>query len=246
MVKARLNGLYDIVLPKHRADRPQWHSEQGWEKERLAALRAEIIRQRSVGREPVVYYIGAEEGEMAALCQIWGAEVALFEPNPKVWPNIKAIWEANGLEEPLGIYVGFASNSTEESPTELDYDDSARAGWPECAYGPVIGDHGFRELAYEAAHTRQIRIDDFLMRRSLRPTVISIDVEGSEWQVLRGAERLLDDHHPTIFLSGHPEFMFHMFGEYLGDLRRWLKDKGYREQLLAYEHEVHLLYETKS
>jgi hypothetical protein len=46
MVKARLNGLYDIVLPKHRADRPQWYSTDGWERHRLEAMRNEIVRQR--------------------------------------------------------------------------------------------------------------------------------------------------------------------------------------------------------
>jgi hypothetical protein len=97
MVKARRNGMYDIVLPKHRADRPQWYSPEGWEKARLAALGNEITRQRDAGGEPVVYYVGAEEGEMAALCQIWGANVVLFEPNQRVWSNIKAIWEANAL-----------------------------------------------------------------------------------------------------------------------------------------------------
>jgi FkbM family methyltransferase len=246
MVKARLNGLYDIVLPKHRADRPQWYSLEGWEKQRLEAIRNEIRRQIAVGGEPVVYYVGAEEGEMAALCQMWGAKVVLFEPNQKVWPNIKAIWEANALDRPAGLFVGFASASTELTPPN-DYDiqgrDITEDGWPLCAYGPVIGDHGFKELYQESDGIPQIKIDDFGARSGIVPTVMSIDVEGSEWEVLRGAEGILNEHHPTIFLSGHPEFLFHMFGEYLNDLRKWLRDKGYREQLLAYEHEVHLLYE---
>jgi hypothetical protein len=100
MAEVLLNGSYRIVLPKHRADRPQWHSPEGWERERLEALRHEIRRQLSAEIQPVVYYAGAEEGEMAALCQMWGAKVVLFEPNQKVWPNIRAIWEANDLDRP--------------------------------------------------------------------------------------------------------------------------------------------------
>jgi FkbM family methyltransferase len=240
MINAKLNGQFDIVLPMHRADRPEWYSESRWEKKRLQSMAAHI------GPGDVVFYIGSEEGEMPALCSIWGADVLLFEPNPKVWPNTRVIWEANKLKKPLGWYVGFASNSTAEGPPELDYDDSDNDGWPACAYGPVTGDHGFRELAYEGPHTRQIKIDDYVARTGIIPTALSIDVEGSEWEVLRGAEQTLLDHHPTIWLSGHPEFLYAMFGEYLGDLRRWLKDRDYRETLLDYQHEVHLLYTARN
>src|SRR5882672_1960561 len=102
MIKTMLNGEYEIILPKHRADRAEWYTEEGWERERLKALEAEIKHQINTKLSSVVYYIGAEEGEMAALCQMWGAKVVLFEPNKLVWPNIKAIWEANDLEMPMG------------------------------------------------------------------------------------------------------------------------------------------------
>jgi FkbM family methyltransferase len=196
MVKARINGAYDITLPRHRADRPEWYTDTGWEKARLAALRMKIIRQRSVATEPVVYYVGAEEGEMPALCQMWGAKVVMFEPNQKVWPNIRAIWEANKLELPAGIFVGFASASTELHPPH-DYDiegrDITESGWPLCSDMPVIGDHGFKELYQESDGIPQIKIDDFVAHSGIVPTVMSIDVEGSEWEVLRGAERTLDE-----------------------------------------------------
>ena len=32
MVKAKLNGEFEILLPKHRADRPEWYTKRGWEK----------------------------------------------------------------------------------------------------------------------------------------------------------------------------------------------------------------------
>jgi hypothetical protein len=48
----------------------------------------------NIGTGDVVYYVGAEEGEMPALCQMWGAEVVLFEPNPKVWSHFPLLWTA--------------------------------------------------------------------------------------------------------------------------------------------------------
>lgn len=242
MIKALLNGEHEIILPKHRADRPDWYTAKGWEKPRLAALKSEIVRQTRAGTRPVVYYVGAEEGEMPALCQMWGARVVMFEPNPLVLPNIKAIWDANGLEKPLGLFVGFASNVTDLHPPRRNpLAEGFVNGWPEAANGPVIGNHGFKELYQEADAFPQIRLDDMLQYVP-PPTVITFDCEGSEWQVMRGAERLIRDLHPAIFASIHPEFMFHQFKQYSRDFRDWLIGFGYDEVILEYVHELHTSY----
>jgi len=238
MVLATLNGQFDIILPMHRAQRPEWYTPEGWEKKRLATM-YEYISARD---DHMVFYVGAEEGEMPALCSLWGADVVLFEPNAKVWPNIRAIWDANGLIPPAGYFVGFASNSTEEDPPNLDFEVGDRDGWPVCAYGPVIGDHGFRELYQESSAVPQIKIDDYVKRTGLVPTIITFDCEGSDWQVMRGAENTVREHKPLIIGSVHPEFMFHQYGEYAAEFRRWIKDFGYRETILDYQHELHVLY----
>lgn len=241
MVPVRLNGRWDLVLPEHRAARPEWRVLDGWEGARLKAM------SERIGPGSVVYYVGAEEGEMPALCASWGARVAMFEPNPLVWPNIRAIWDANGLPSPAGLFVGFAGHETRDMHVE------ERDGWPLCAHGPVIGDHGFCNLE-ERPDLPSVTLDDYAARTGLIPTDISIDVEGSEGRVIDGATGLIADHHPRIWLSGHPEFMLQHWGdwtqehrghpEYLGDLRRRLRVAGYVETLLAYDHEVHLLYEA--
>lgn len=238
MVKATLNGQYEIILPKHRADRPEWYTEKGWEKTRLERLHIEIAQQIHQGIQPVVYYVGAEEGEMAALCQMWGAEVVLFEPNDRVWPNIKAIWDANGLEAPLGIFPGFASNETKNGG---DYAVLTKA-WPLSADGEVIGDHGFKELHAQDPEIPQITIDRLGGLLHVRPTIITFDCEGSDWELMRGAAATLAVYKPTIFASIHPEFMFNHYGQYSGDFRKWLRDFGYDEELLDYQHECHFLY----
>lgn len=239
MVKCLLNGKYELTIPRHRADRPEWYTSEGWEKARLDSMHDHI------GPGDVVYYVGAEEGEMPALCQMWGAEVVLFEPNPKVWPNIKAIWEANGLDFPLACFEGFAGNKTKDDAYSHVYVDD----WMPNAYEEVIGNHGFKELYLEEEGYSQIEISHLVGYGEdghvKYPTAISIDVEGSEWRVLQGAESLLRSHlKPKIWLSGHPEFMFHQWGEYLTDLRNWIKGFGYKETLLDYKHEVHLFYEA--
>lgn len=234
MKNVKINGKWDIIIPDHRAARPDWYSENGWERKRLDSM-VEHIKKGDT-----ICYVGAEEGEMAALCQLWGAGVFLIEPNPKVWANIRAIWESNTMKKPKGYFVGFAGSVTNRKPENLDFEVGDKDGWPLCAYGEIIGDHGFRELYQQADSTPQIKIDDL----GIQFTGLSIDVEGSEWQVLRGAEQTMKNYKPKIWLSGHPEFMFHQFGEYLNDLRTWIKAFGYKETLLSYEHEVHLFYEA--
>lgn len=237
MVKTKINGNWDIILPKYRADRPEYHSAEGWERKRLDAL-FEHIKPGDL-----VYYIGAEEGEHPALCQMWGAKVVMFEANQKAWPNIRAIWNANKLEMPEGIFVGFASNKTELEPKHLDYDDTIQLdGWPKCAHDEMIGAHGFRQLYQETRAVKQMKIDDFAREHNHKVDLITFDVEGSEWQVLKGAERVIQRYRPILMASIHPEFMYEQFNQYAFDFRNWLKGFGYQEILIDYQHEAHFLY----
>ena len=229
MTPLKLNKRWDIIVPKHRAERPEYNIKDGWEGKRLLHM------SKNIGKGDVVYYVGAEEGEHPALCQMWGAEVILFEPNPKVWPNIKAIWGANDLEEPV-TFQGFASNEKRL----VSSSGFLQHGFPKCADEEVIGNHGFKELYLEADNYNQYRVDDI---NSHTPTVLSIDVEGSEFEVLKGAEQTILKHKPKIYLSLHPEFLFHQWGVYGREVRNWLLDRGYKEKLLDYDHEVHLYYE---
>lgn len=226
MVKCKLNGRWEVVLPKHRADRPEWYTETGWEKKRLEHMHSKIKSGN------LVFYVGAEEGDMCALVARWGAQLLMFEPNDKVLPNIKAIWDANDLSDSL-FYKGFASDVT----TVVD---NAFVNISE-ATGDVIPDHGFKELR-DPGDIPQIRIDDIITI----PDFVVLDVEGAEGRVLRGAEQTLREHKPKIYLSLHPEFLHEQYGEWGAELRKWIIDLGYKETLIDYPlHEVHLYYEAK-
>ena len=228
MVKCKLNGRHEIILPKHRADRPEWYTDTGWEKKRLDHM------FHKIGKGSVVYYVGVEEGDMTALCAMWGAKLVMFEPNELVMPNIKAIWEANGLDTSDIFYPCFASDRTIGDVKQVTIADIE---------GDVIHDHGFKELK-DPGSIPEVTIDDVVRETGVVPTVISLDVEGSEGRVLRGAEQTLRASHPAIYLSLHPEFIHEQYGEWGAELRKWLIDLGYKETLIDYPlHEVHLYHE---
>ena len=233
MRKVIVNGEFEITLPEHRAARPDWYQPHGWEKPRLKHM------SENISSGDVMYYVGAEEGEFAALCQMWGAEVVVFEPNPKVWSHFPLLWSANNLDLPMACIPGFASDKI-NSLSRIYYNE-----WPPEVKYVIEAAHGFKELYLEGETYGQITIDSCVYDQGIKPpTAISLDVEGSEWRVLGGAERVLREHKPKIWLSGHPEFMLQQWDESLYNLRQWIKGLGYTETILDYQHEVHLYYES--
>lgn len=237
MVETVINGRWNIKLPEHRAARPEWYTEEGWEKPRLEAMHDRIHPESNV------IYIGAEVGEMPALCAMWGAHLIIAEPNERVHPTIREVFQANSLPMPY-FYAGFCGRVS--SPNSADGWCST---WPASSYEPMVTDHGFKELRDPGG--RPILALDDIDKAGVNiqfrwPDIISMDVEGSEWEVLQGAERMLRQHHPILFVSLHPEFLIDQYGKYSYEVRRWLRDEiGYRETLLQYEHEAHFMYEPK-
>lgn len=204
MIPTKINGKWWVTLPEHRAARPEWVT--GWERERLDSMH-DYLTHITPGRRPVIIDVGAEEGDMPALYSMWGCDVVLIEPNPKVWPNIKAIWEANELRAPLINFVGFAAEMSHVAP----YRDSVggkgligQDGWPFCARDEVIGDHGFRHLAQQADETPCITIDDLVGDQHI--DAITMDVEGSELRVVVGAAKVLERDHPLVWVSCHTDY----------------------------------------
>jgi FkbM family methyltransferase len=180
----------------------------------------------------VVYDIGAEEGDLPALWATWDNDVVLFEPNERVWPNIKAIWDGNELPGPHACFAGFAAGDNgSEAMWRLD------GAWPDVADGPLIGDHGFCNLA-ERPDIPRLRIDT-MAESAGPPTAITIDVEGAELHVLAGAEGVLRGHRPLVWVSVHPSFMWDMYHQVPGDLDSYMLGLDYESTYLCTDHEEH-------
>lgn len=235
MRETLINGRWPLLLPDHRADRPQW---PWWEATRLAHMHHHLGNGGHV-----VYDIGAEEGDLPALWASWRNGVVLFEPNGRVWPNIKAIWEANELGEPWATFVGFAAAERGEDAwgafRGARYVAIGSSVWPDCADGVLIGDHGFCNLA-ERTDLPRVDIDTIAAGRWAQPpTAMTIDVEGAELEVLHGAEQVLRGHRPLVWVSVHPAFMWDMYSHVPGDLDAYMRGLDYEPTYLCTDHEEH-------
>lgn len=209
-----------------------------WEEERLAAMHA-VIRPTDC-----VWDIGAEQGDMTALCASWvpqGSVVAV-EPNPWVWPCIRAIFEENDLPAPVETFVGFCG----EKRTRPTNPDGVRRGgfqgWPDCSVGVIDPAAGFAHMAEEQDRVPTTTVDLMVSSGAPAPDVITMDVEGSEWFVLKGAMRTLVTSRPTVFVSVHEAFLREFFGQTTGDVHRLMAKADYDRDLLIVDHEAHWVY----
>lgn len=233
---ASIHGRWTVRMPHARAI--QYLRDPHWERERIAAMALHIAPT------DVIYDIGAEQGDLSALFASWvpqGAMV-LAEPNPRSWPSIRLTYEANGLAPPARCWVGFCGE--DETLPELHDQRSEADPWPDPADGPLDTSAGFAHLAQEADAIPTIRLDR-LAEMGPPPSVITMDVEGSELAVLRGARHTLERHRPLVFVSVHPAALRDLYGLRADDVYLFLESVGYRVIHLGFDHEVHIMAEPR-
>lgn len=237
LVETRINGRWTLLLPRHRAERPEWSAPLGWERERINSMALNLAPGDTL------VDVGAEEGDMSGLFASWGCRLILAEPNPLVWPNIRAVWDANHLPAPLAWFVGFCGAEPSTHPSEEWWEQSdphpSGSGWPRCAHGPVIGDHGFLRIE-ERPDVATTTLDH--LTRGHQVAALTIDVEGAELFVLRGAEQLLTEQRPLVWCSVHPQFMRDHYTQDPIELRRFMWALDYEHHILASDHEEHTLW----
>ena len=233
-----INQRWTLNLPEQRAQRPGWGH---WEQDVLAWLWG-LIRPGDV-----VWDVGAEEGDLSALYASWGAKLVLVEPSPPFWPLIRQTFVANGLEDSVvGCFPGFAADFTAVNPDRINYDASiADDGWPVISRGVGISEFGFRHTNEQTDETATVRLDDLHADGMPAPDLITMDIEGAEYRAILGAERLLAEVKPIVFVSVHPEFMRDRYGDTPDDLLTHMEIHGYEGFRIAFDHEFHHLFKPR-
>jgi FkbM family methyltransferase len=136
---------------------------------------------RLLRRGDVFYDVGANAGFYSLLAATLvgpGGKVFAFEPLPENMESIREQIEANGLAncEPVPMAVGARSGEAEFS--------FIPGGSANAHLGPSLSGNE------RSIRVRTTSLDDFLSDRPM-PSLVKVDVEGAEMEVVRGASRLL-------------------------------------------------------
>ncbi len=145
----------------------------------------------------VVYDVGAHHGFISVCAAKLGATVFAFEPVPE---NAALCRENARLNPGLSITVVEAAVSANSEPVRL-------------LAGPA-GDSNY--VIAPGGTVPSVTLDEFATANP-QPALVKIDVEGSEADVLRGANRLLREQRPLIVCDLHGEDLRSIVSGLLGD-----------------------------
>lgn len=224
---------HSLLLPDFLA---KWDVWDYWERERFDSM------IRTLTSSDVVFDIGTEFGWWTALlAKVTSAHFVLMEPTPEFWPGIKAVWEKNRLPQPLA--TAFALIGDTNKLEGIDMGGPGR--WPACAEtGQMIDKIAYRYLHDEedVASTPMITLDRFVEKSGIVPTALTMDTEGAEILILRGAEKTLRTHHPIIWASLHPDLAIRDGYGDVQNVHDFLGGLGYSGEWLATDHEEHWVF----
>lgn len=233
-VDRKINGKYRVKMPAFLAEHDSFDN---WERERFDSM------EQTLTRGDVLFDVGAETGHISAIyARFVGPEnMVMFESNPDNWQNIYATWQAEGLADPLATFCGLVSDKTEAA--KCNYDSAYLGVWPMPALtGQIWKPRSYRYIHEHAHNTEQTTLDDFAATKKVEPTAITIDVEGAEFEVLKGARNLLRMIRPIVWVSVHPDLMLAHYGHGVKELLNLMNLLDYKETWLATDHEIHYLF----
>lgn len=217
---------YELVLPEPLAS---WDTFAYWERARTLDMAARL--------KPgdVLVDVGAEFGwQSVVYSRMVGPEnMLLVEPGPYLWPNIRRTWEHNCSVPPLAS----AQCLLTDEPGELPVGSVVVDGFPVCSAGPLTPDMAYGHVSHGGLP--RTSLDALVLDLGVVPDAITIDVEGAELLVLQGAEALLRDAQPVVWVSVHPDLMERDFATTADALHEYMDSLGYVGDLLATDHEEH-------
>lgn len=208
----------------------EWDVWSYWEMERFLSM------MLYVKPGDIFFDIGSEFGAISAMIQKYlKPRMVLFEPTREFFDSTKLIWELNGLETPERVFNGFVGEkTTEEKIRELQWKDIEPREIEAMAYLNLNN-----ESQREKVPT--VTVDDYVGATGLIPRVLNIDVEGAEILVINGAVSTLKKHKPLVWLSIHGD-LIKGYNSSEEKLVKRMESLGYIGELLATDHEKHLLF----
>lgn len=224
-----VNGRYEVLVPSFMDVHQWWHD---WETERFRSM------EENLKPGMVLIDVGAFDGWQSVILSRFvggGKNMVLVEPVTENWANIKATWQANGVDAPRATYVGFIGPEIRNMPTVNN------RLWPTPPdYSNLIAVTKFQHLNENADTRPSFPLD--ILSVTAKPDALNIDVEGAELIVLESAAKTLRERKPLIWLSIHPEFMRERYGHQPEQVAEFLRSLGYKGEYLGEDHEQHFMW----
>jgi len=154
--------------------------------------------KRTIAPGSVVLDVGANVGISAMMMARWcGAKghIYAFEPSPTPKKLLAEHLRLNGLADRVTI-CDFALSDAEGTATFYASGISGKS---------ALSDVNIGQRA-EAVKVPVTTIDAYCQAKKIRPSLIKIDVEGFEFNVLNGARNTLKEARPSILVELHPMF----------------------------------------
>lgn len=219
---------YEFILNEPLAS---WDVYDYWEKERFHSMRDNLKKGE------ILFDIGTEQGWTNLLyAKFVGPEnMVLIEPTQEFWPNIKAVWKKNFNVNPKAcVPVLFSDKNTH------DYDyRSFVDGWPKNADDDLIDRNKYQYIHENSENIPEVTIDHYVASSGIIPNALTMDTEGSELLILKGAKKTLKDHDLKVWISIHPDLGLRDYGVKKEDTIKYMEDLGYKSEHLATDHEEH-------
>jgi FkbM family methyltransferase len=220
---------FNVWLNKPLSD---WDVFDYWEKERTRSM------VKHLNNGDILFDVGAEMGWLSVIYgQIVGpSNMVLIEPTKEFWGNIRAIWEKNFDCPPLATYAGLISDKNTQ-PQVLPFMNK----WTPQSKGDLIDKLAYTYIHDNPTEVPEITIDDYVRHTGIVPNAITIDVEGAELLVLKGAKHTLIKHDIQVWVSEHDDLAENQgIGKY--EASEFMAKLGYKRDYLGKDHEHHVRY----
>ncbi len=174
------------------------------------------IFEKLVSKGNIVFDLGAHVGFYTLLSSVLvgkNGKVFAFEPNPENLIYLKKHLKINNCK-----------NVEVVEAAVLDKEGEFLFEKGNCSSEGKISSSG--ELKVKG-----IYLDKFVSEKKVNPDCLKIDIEGSEFLALKGAEKTLTNFHPIIFLSTHGK-------ENSLKCSKFLKSLGYSKQIIDVGEEI--------
>jgi FkbM family methyltransferase len=177
-----------------------------------------------IDNQTVIYDIGAHIGLyslFAAKYKIAPKFIYCWEPEPHIFNRLKENINLNQIKTILPFSTALGSeNGVVEMSTESE------------EFG--ISVPSFAIKSSTSIPVRVVRGDDWVLEKKLfPPSIIKIDVEGYEFNVIRGLRETIKKSKPIIFLEVHP-FLIKNLGFTGEQILDFLKEMGYKINFFSY------------